>query len=104
AFARVAGGRFTSLPRGNLAASIFRTIEGKVETIFGDSVLSIDDDGHGVRVTFDYGPARDFDLVVGADGLHSPVLRNQMFNLLSVNWLADLMMARSFKDHFELPE
>ena len=31
-------GRYVSLPRGELAASIFGKIEGKVETIFGDSI------------------------------------------------------------------
>ena len=42
AFARAAQGRFTSLPRGDLAATIFGKIEGKVETIFGDSVARIE--------------------------------------------------------------
>src|SRR5919204_3678993 len=36
AFARVAGGGFTSLPRGDLAAKIFRALPPSVETIFGD--------------------------------------------------------------------
>ena len=66
-------GRYVSLPRGELAASIFGKIEGKVETIFGDSVDHIDQTERGVRVTFKRGGAREFDLVVGADGLHSRV-------------------------------
>ena len=45
AFARMTQGRYVSLPRGDLAAAIFRRIEGKVETIFGDSVESIRADG-----------------------------------------------------------
>ncbi|HEY2383135.1 MAG TPA: FAD-binding domain [Terriglobia bacterium] len=72
-FARAAQGRFTSLPRGDLAASIFGKIEGKVETIFGDSVTRIDQSPTSVHVSFEKGPARDFDLVFGADGLHSKV-------------------------------
>ena len=32
--ARMAQGRYVSLPRGDLAATIFSKIEGKVETIF----------------------------------------------------------------------
>jgi 2-polyprenyl-6-methoxyphenol hydroxylase-like FAD-dependent oxidoreductase len=67
------GHDFTSLPRGDLAETVYRAVEGKVETIFDDSITSIDDHGDGARVTFERTEAREFDLVVGADGLHSNV-------------------------------
>jgi 2-polyprenyl-6-methoxyphenol hydroxylase-like FAD-dependent oxidoreductase len=70
---RAARGHFVSLPRGELAASIFGRIENRVETIFGDSVARIEQTGTGVRVAFEGGAERQFDLVVGADGLHSRV-------------------------------
>jgi len=73
AFARVTHGRYISLARGDLAATIFRAIEPKVETIFGDSILSIDQNQTCAHVTFESGTARDFDLVIGADGQHSRV-------------------------------
>ncbi|MGH9780515.1 MAG: FAD-dependent monooxygenase, partial [Candidatus Acidiferrales bacterium] len=73
AFARITDNRFISLPRGDLAASIFGPLAGKVETIFGDSVARIDQTNNGVHVAFESGAERDFDLVVGADGLHSRV-------------------------------
>jgi 2-polyprenyl-6-methoxyphenol hydroxylase-like FAD-dependent oxidoreductase len=73
AFTRVTGGRYISLARADLAAAIFSQLEGKVETIFGDSVSQIEQSENGVRVRFERGAARDFDLVVGADGLHSRV-------------------------------
>lgn len=73
AFSRMTHGRYVSLPRGELAASIFGKIEGKVATIFGDSVDRIEQTNDGVYVTFASGGAREFDLVVGADGLHSRV-------------------------------
>jgi 2-polyprenyl-6-methoxyphenol hydroxylase-like FAD-dependent oxidoreductase len=73
AFARVTGGRYASLRRGDLAASIFGLIEGKVETIFGDSVARIEQGEKGVQVAFQSGMERNFDLVVGAGGLHSRV-------------------------------
>jgi 2-polyprenyl-6-methoxyphenol hydroxylase-like FAD-dependent oxidoreductase len=73
AFVRMTKGRYVSLPRGDLAAAIFRHIEGSVETIFGDSVAAIEEGPAGVRVTFESGRAGDFDLVAGADGLHSRV-------------------------------
>lgn len=72
-FDRVTGGRFITLPRGDLAASIFGLLEGKVETVFGDSVARIDESNKGVHIAFESGAERDFDLVVGADGLHSRV-------------------------------
>src|SRR6516162_1832569 len=36
-FRRMIGDDFTSLPRGDLAAAIYTTIDDKVETIFGES-------------------------------------------------------------------
>jgi 2-polyprenyl-6-methoxyphenol hydroxylase-like FAD-dependent oxidoreductase len=73
AIARLAKGRYITLPRGDLAASLFGKIENKIETLFTDSVARIDQAAHGVRVAFESGATRDFDLVVGADGLHSRV-------------------------------
>ena len=75
AFRRAAGGRFTSLPRGDLAAAIYATIEHDVETIFGDSITAINEHPDGVCVSFAQAKTRDFDLVIGADGLHSNVRR-----------------------------
>jgi len=72
-FGRLAGGRYLSLARGDLAASIFGRIEGRVETIFGDSVAGVEQQSKTVRVTFERAPVREFDLVIGADGLHSRV-------------------------------
>lgn len=72
-FWRAAGGRYTSLARGDLAASIFGLIEGRIETIFGDSITKIEQSQTSVHVSFKKGLARDFDLLVGADGLHSQV-------------------------------
>jgi 2-polyprenyl-6-methoxyphenol hydroxylase-like FAD-dependent oxidoreductase len=72
-FRRMIGDDFTSLPRGDLAAAIYATIEDKVETIFGDSIATVDEHGDGVRLTFENGVPRDFDLVIGADGLHSNI-------------------------------
>ena len=62
-----------SLPRGDLAAAIFGKIEGNVETIFGDRIHRISQTAKAVDVTFECGGTREFDLVVGADGLHSRV-------------------------------
>jgi 2-polyprenyl-6-methoxyphenol hydroxylase-like FAD-dependent oxidoreductase len=68
---RVVQGRYISLARSDLAASIYHAIEGKVETIFNDSITQIEQTEKGVHVTFETGVVRDFDLAIGADGLHS---------------------------------
>ncbi|KAA0084513.1 FAD-binding domain [Mycolicibacterium sp. P9-64] len=75
AFRRTTVGKFTSLPRGDLAAAIYATIADDVETIFGDSITAINEHPDGVSVSFAQAKTRDFDLVVGADGLHSNVRR-----------------------------
>jgi 2-polyprenyl-6-methoxyphenol hydroxylase-like FAD-dependent oxidoreductase len=73
ALQKVTGDRFISLPRGDLAAAIYGSLGQKVETIFGDTVSRIDQTQNDVRVKFDSGAERNFDLVIGADGLHSRV-------------------------------
>jgi len=65
--------RFISLPRGQLARGVFRSIEGRVETLFDDSIATLSEHDGGVDVEFERSPPRRFDLVVGADGLHSTV-------------------------------
>lgn len=72
-FSRAMGGAFTSLPRGDLAAAIFRALPDTVETIFGDAIARIDQTPADVRVTFEHHSPRTFDILVGADGLHSHV-------------------------------
>ena len=53
--------------------AIFGQVEGKVEMIFGDSIATINEQADRVDVTFEHAPPQSFDLVVGADGLHSRV-------------------------------
>ncbi len=73
ALRQLANNRLLSLPRGDLAAAIYRSIQGKVETVFGDSIASLEQHSQGVSTVLEQGEVREFDLVVGADGLHSRV-------------------------------
>ncbi|MFI8074817.1 FAD-dependent monooxygenase [Streptomyces sp. NPDC086033] len=57
--------------RGELAHIMYERTRDRVEYVFGDSVATLTDSADGVDVTFEKGPARRFDLVIGADGLHS---------------------------------
>lgn len=68
-------GRDLEVPRADLAAILYEAGRDDAEYLFGDSIASIDQDEDGVDVTFERGAARRFDLVVGADGVHSNVRR-----------------------------
>ena len=65
--------RYVSIARSDLAGVIYQALDGAAELMVDDTVEEIVDDGDRVRVTFEKGQTRDFDLVVGADGLHSRV-------------------------------
>ena len=60
--------------RGDLA-EILAGATGDIEYLYGDSIAKLDEDASGVEVTFASGTQRRFDLVVGADGVHSRVRR-----------------------------
>ncbi|MEV4260683.1 FAD-dependent monooxygenase [Kribbella sp. NPDC049584] len=60
--------------RGDLAA-ILTEATADVEYVYGDSITELQQDATGVEVTFASGTRRRFDLVVGADGVHSRVRR-----------------------------
>ena len=72
-FQRALGDRYLSIRRGDLARAIYRMVEREVEAIFGDSIAGMRQGEDGVEVTFEGSAPRIFDLVVGADGLHSVV-------------------------------
>ncbi|MEV7195131.1 FAD-dependent monooxygenase [Streptomyces sp. NPDC093510] len=61
--------------RGDLSKILYERTKDDVEYVFGDSVATLTEDSGGVDVTFDHGAPRRFDLVVGADGLHSHTRR-----------------------------
>ena len=65
--------RFMSIQRGDLARMIFDRVSDRMETIFGDEIEDFTQDEGGADVLFASGKRRRFDLVVGADGLHSKV-------------------------------
>lgn len=71
----LSGGRFVTIARAELASAIFSSLDDGVETIYGDTVAALRDDGDRVQVDLESGSTREFDLVVGADGLHSRVRR-----------------------------
>ncbi|MER5649999.1 FAD-dependent monooxygenase [Streptosporangium sp. NPDC002524] len=70
-----AGNREVELPRGDLAAVLHESARDDAEFLFDDTIVTLRQDEHGVDVTFDRAEPRRFDLVIGADGLHSAVRR-----------------------------
>lgn len=69
-------GRDIELPRGKLTELLFDlTQRASIRYLFNDSIVAIEDNGDGVDVTFENSQAQRFDLVVGADGLHSNTRR-----------------------------
>ncbi|WP_439380636.1 FAD-dependent monooxygenase [Amycolatopsis lexingtonensis] len=70
-------GEFTGgeieIRRGDLAEILYAHTE--CEYLFGDTVTSLAETTGGVDVTFAHAGPRRFDLVVGADGIHSTVRR-----------------------------
>jgi len=69
------GDCYFSILRGDLAECIYESIDGKIEVIYGDSTVSLEQGSDGVEVGFEHACPRRFDLVIGADGLHSLVRR-----------------------------
>ncbi|MEO7048599.1 MAG: FAD-dependent monooxygenase [Ferruginibacter sp.] len=70
--------RALTLLRSGLAKIMYNSLDKETEVIFGDTISKIDQDDEKVMVTFKSGLTRSFDLLVGADGLHSNV-RNLIF-------------------------
>ena len=59
--------------RGELSSILLDATACEVEYVYGDSITGLVEDDRGVAVTFQHGGERRFDLVVGADGVHSRV-------------------------------
>lgn len=70
-----AGTREIEIPRADLARILCAAVRDDAEFVYDDSVTRLDQDPAGVDVCFERGPARRFDIVVGADGLHSTTRR-----------------------------
>jgi len=63
------------LLRDDLVELLYGASQWTAEYLFDDTITAVEDDGAAVRVTFERAAPRSFDLVIGADGLHSNVRR-----------------------------
>ncbi|MEV0820856.1 FAD-dependent monooxygenase [Nonomuraea rubra] len=64
--------RHVEIMRDDLSEIFYEATRHDAEYVFGDSITSISEEG---EVTFERGEPDRFDLVIGADGLHSNVRR-----------------------------
>jgi 2-polyprenyl-6-methoxyphenol hydroxylase-like FAD-dependent oxidoreductase len=75
----LSGGDFATqdveILRDDLCHLLYGTAADRTEYLFDDSVTALAQDGQRVHVTFERAAPRTFDLVVGADGLHSNTRR-----------------------------
>jgi 2-polyprenyl-6-methoxyphenol hydroxylase-like FAD-dependent oxidoreductase len=71
----VSGGKFNSgdieILRDDLAGLLLNASRSAVSFIYGDTIVALEQDNGGVIATFEKASPRRFDLVIGADGLHS---------------------------------
>ncbi|MGV9802879.1 FAD-dependent monooxygenase [Mycobacterium sp. NPDC003449] len=65
----------TEIPREDLAHVLRQALGPSVALTFGESIGELHDDGRSVDVLFASGERARYDLVVGADGLHSATRR-----------------------------
>lgn len=74
-FEQLTGGRYITLARSELSRLIFNKVKEDVEFVFGEEISALDEGAKSVRARFRDGRERRFDLLIGADGLHSTVRR-----------------------------
>jgi 2-polyprenyl-6-methoxyphenol hydroxylase-like FAD-dependent oxidoreductase len=64
-------GRDVEIRRGDIGTILYAATKDKVNYKFNDSIRSLKEHADGVDVTFVSGDAGVYDIVIGADGLHS---------------------------------
>lgn len=74
-FLELTGGRYVTVARSELSRLLTTRIANNAEVIFGDEIRSLREYEDCIEVELAQRGKRKFDLVVGADGLHSGVRR-----------------------------
>ncbi|MBO3735457.1 FAD-dependent monooxygenase [Glycomyces niveus] len=64
-------GRDLEVARGDLTAILYSKVRDDVEFRFNDTIETLDQSADQVDITFRSGEQRTFDVVIGADGMHS---------------------------------
>lgn len=67
----ITDGKYRALMRSTFEEVLYEALEGTVEVRFGRSIVAIEPGPDAVVVTFNDGTTESFDLLIGADGVHS---------------------------------
>ena len=68
---QVTGGKYLALMRPTLEEALYEALAGRVEMRFGRWCVAATPLAQAVEVTFNDGTTESFDLLIGADGVHS---------------------------------
>ena len=92
--------KYFPILRGDLESVIYDSVKGDVPFRFNTSITRIDNQPDGVVVEFSNGESQQYDLVIGADGIHSNV-RKQLWGAESqFNRFLGFYVACSVIDNF----
>lgn len=91
--------RHVEIMRDDLAAILHDATARDVEYVFDEQITALADDG---TVTFERTPPRRFDVIVGADGLHSGVRRIAFGGSANTRWLGGHIAVAVIPDHEDL--
>jgi 2-polyprenyl-6-methoxyphenol hydroxylase-like FAD-dependent oxidoreductase len=67
----ITDGKYMGLMHSTLEEVLYEVLEGRVEVRFGRWINAIEPGPNAVAVTFNDGTTESFDLLIGADGVHS---------------------------------
>ncbi len=68
---KITEGKYLALMRWSLEEAVYEALEGNVEVRFGRWLVAASPGKQDVSVTFNDGTTESFDLLIGADGVHS---------------------------------
>ena len=74
-FRELTAGRYVTLGRSDLSRLLFEKVKGTAEVLFDSEIVGLREEADGVQVQLRHAGERRFDLVIGADGLHSEARR-----------------------------
>lgn len=79
--------------RDDLCALLLGALSDRVEFLYGNHIAALADTDRGVTITDAHGLRRDFDLVVGADGIYSNVRKQRFANESAVVFPLGVVLA-----------